>query len=399
MRLYSLLKANFINSISVSFFLLSTNFIFSKVMDYEAFGEYSFLYSLYLVLLNFLPFGLGMAIVVYNNSDVNLYSEKISTYFIYIVPLNFFLLEIFILIFSEDIFTHSAFILMATLYSLFIAISNYFRVEQDFKRLYCFSLLTIFFFCFFQICSWFLYQKLALVFLLSSLVIFFSVVYGSIFLYKRSLLKPLSLSGLNLRAVYRYGGYIVLSSIFMSLMTISDKISLRWVMSEQDYGKYAQCSLVASTTLFLVNLYAASWGGFLIKTKDDLQMVFKNYELGLLKKFVFFPFICFFQLLLAYLFYDFDNKDFFSVLVLSLSFFVYGVSKFYCGFLNTKKRNDLVFVSALSSVFLFIAFFVAVNFVGYNYIFILFSILFMFVFFVMILRFFVVYKVFGSEYV
>jgi O-antigen/teichoic acid export membrane protein len=152
---------------------------------------------------------------------------------------------------------------------------------------------------------------------------------------------------------------VVASTVIMSFLVVGDKLLLGFFVSKTELAKYSIAALVASTTLFLVNNFASAWGSFLFKKLPNLNGVdFKIYYFTTMRKLV----ICIPIMLVAYSFQYFLYMFFFEqkypklsveIFILTASYSLLGVSKFFMGFLNYFGRNELILYTALfSTVFM-----------------------------------------------
>jgi len=360
----------------VSIIMMSLSYYFSVVMTKEDFGLFSYLQSVYMVLLNFLPFGAGMAVVTHRYSiDALSYRRLISSFLFPVIPLSFIASLGVAAILSVVGKTQELILLMLVallaLNNTFIVLAlNHMRVEQKIIVLAFFHVAsTAALVCSFVI-SYSVYRDISysyisacgasLIFCLASLG-YLSKNIGFDFVGFKLLYI--------LKARISYGSLVVMSSVLMSFMALSDKLILANLMSAPKFGEYAVVSLIASTTLFLVNSFASTWASYLNGKLHKLNIEQRKHLLAVCEKKIPWALILIFPIIVfqigAYQYFYKTDEFVLSLIFLSFSFYVYGISKIYMGFLNAYHKNGLVVLSTLLG--LLVTFIILMVYDGANY--------------------------------
>lgn len=375
MSFYSILgKTAFVSIISssityVSFFYLAA---FSLNDDYARFSYYQ---SLMLLLINILPFGTTMAVVIfrYKLSELD-YFELINRKIFILMPiililvglLMFILVYLNLIILSYDVLL--SILLLCYFNSVTLVVLNYYKVSQLFFKYGCYFISYTLLNSFFFVSIYFHVEDLTLTFYVICIL---SIVYSlyNMILFKKE--NSLSLSNINVysnvTSSVRYGFPVVLSSVTMSFLVVGDKLILGKI-SPDLLVSYSVASLISSITLFLVNNFASAWGVFLVKQcsgdKTEIFSLYKNNITKICYVLPLFIIVVIIQYILYFLIYKDKFPNIFpTVLILTASYFVFGISKYFMGFMNYNKKNMAVFTSSLVGVF---SIFIFLHFYGVN---------------------------------
>jgi O-antigen/teichoic acid export membrane protein len=375
MSFHSILgKTTFVSIISssityVSFFYFAA---FSLNDDYARFSYYQ---SLMLLLINILPFGTTMAVVIFRYKLPGVdYFELINKKIFILMPIILILvgLFLFIMVFLELIILPYHFLLIILLLcyfnSLTLVVLNYYKVSQLFLKYGCYFIFYTLVNSFLFVSVYFYLEDLTLTFFVICIL---SIAYS---LYNIILFINGNSSSLKNINVYRdiilsvrYGFPVVLSSVTMSFLVVGDKLILGKIAPDL-LASYSVASLISSITLFLVNNFASAWGVFLVKQcNGDKREIFSLYKKNMNKigyVLPLFVMVVIIQYVLYFVIYKDRLPDIFpTVLILTTSYFVFGVSKYFMGYMNYNKKNMAVFTSSLVGVF---SIFIILNFYGVN---------------------------------
>lgn len=345
---------------------LAVSFIFSFLMTKGEYGNYTYWLSIYLLFLNFLPFGGVAAVTVFRFSiSSKRYNRILYSLLFFILPLSLIIamsgLYIKSLVYSSNSQMELLAVVSAFFYSYCLILLAILRVEQEFKGY------SVFFICCVGLLS---FSQLGFYLFFRS---FESAIYGhtlamAIFgCSAKAILSKKFNFKLEIRHyvsafrkiayLAKYGMPIVLGSVLMSFMVVGDKIMIKTAISEHEMGVYSSIAVVCSTTLFLVNNFAAAWSGYLSKNlvnmnHIDSQIFFLKYQKKIFPISVVLSVLTIAgQTALYSLLYGFENiKYLFVVIFLSLGYCVYGISKFYVGFLMFYRFNDRILKATSASV-------------------------------------------------
>lgn len=358
----------------VSLLLLGTNFVFSYLMTSQDYGLYTYFNSLYLILLNIVPFGSAMAVVAYRFKVPHKeYSKVISAALLGLMPVILIILSLIIFFFVDNKYLYLTVLLSAYFYSILIVLTSYYRVGQLFFKLAKLFIVSVLMFVTVQVISYTFVRTVESVFLGGTFILAVVCLYCFRVLFRK---KILTLEFLSLSAIYErfvYGIPVVLSSALMSLLVVGDKILLKQFLDPIILGKYAKLSLVASLLLFVVNIFAAAWGGYLAKLvpeieKSEYESFFRKAEVWVLRILFLFPIVSTIQYFVYTLLYDESGFDA-VIFLLSFTYYMYGISKFYIGFLNIEHLNKYVASGLVLGILLALTFYSYLIFYNIGHIF------------------------------
>ncbi|WP_348709018.1 hypothetical protein [uncultured Pseudoalteromonas sp.] len=336
----------------------------------DDFGSFTYLQSLMLLLINIMPFGSTMAVVVFRfNIEEYSYFQLINERIIILMPVVFIFVSFVAALLSNykiinvefKLFLCVVFICFSN--SVSLVVMGYYRVSQKFMKYGVLFLVYTIVNSLFFVFNYFNFESLNEAFYCNALLSFSF----SLFCYysmTRETCKVAVSNGVFNRFVVsaKYGLPIVLSSLTMSFLVVGDKIILGGIAPEM-LKSYGVAALISSTTLFLVNNFASSWGAFLVKKcSTENNKVLFYYKSNIPKLFLIIPIalIAFLAQYFIYIFFYADeNPNIFPiVIILTSAYLVFGLSKFFMGYMNFFKKNVAVFLSSIIGVFgvFFVAF-------------------------------------------
>lgn len=358
-------------SILTSILTLLTSFILGQLMTVEDFGTYSLLQSVSMLLINIVPYGTPLAIAVYVNKRNKLKVSKILDNALFVlIPLIFtvviLLWSLYTYIFGRFEMVYIFIIANSILMSINLLFISYLRTIQKIKEytthflFYTVSVTVI------GILGYLFFRQV-IAFYIS---IFFCLLLPTFFalkrLYQEFRIGKFKRSKINFfKWSLKYGTPIVASTSVMSFLLVGDKILLGFLSDKITVASYAIAALLASTTLFLVNNFAATWSSYLFRKLSKLTIIStydfykKNkYKVLLALPLAFFTYLA--QLFVYLLF--FSNKYpglELVILLLNLAYTFLGMAKFFMGFLNYYNKNIYIFYSSFFSalVLIFSSFF------------------------------------------
>ena len=343
-------------------------FALSKMLPIDVFGDFSYYYNIYVMLGNITPFGATLAVTVFRYKlGESSYRRLIFENLFIFVPL-VLLFYLIVLSAISSLFHISVTYYLVVFLSYFsvypLVLAFYYSVNGEMKSYGC-VMLSISFSLVIGVLSSVLFfgnsitvTDIFLGFLISSFFVFF---FSMIKLWREfgSCDHDFNIFRV-LQERFKYGIFVVSSSAAMSLLVLGDKILLRHFVSASEFGAYAVASLVASTTLFVVNNFASAWGNVLARTLSDFTPdKIKNDFLSYQRYILFMPLasliVIFPQLLVLNLFYNsyFDSLCL-VVICISVSYALYAVSKFYIGYMNYYGYNSSVLCSSVLAILLFL---------------------------------------------
>lgn len=349
-----------------SLLVLITSFMLGRLMTIEHFGSYSFLQSVLTLLINILPFGSTLAIAIFINKGTKLKVSKVLDNALFILMPTIFI-TLFIVWLVGAVFFKSfeivflIIIVNSVLMSVNLLFISYLRATQQVRKyakhflLYTFSITIV------GVLGYVLYQEILAFYLTVSLGLLLPF-----FISIRSLYIEFTIGTFKRkkRAYFswslKYGMPIVASTTVMSFLIVGDKILLGVLADKSTVASYSISALLASTTLFIVNNFAATWSSYLFRKLPKLTPVgcYEYYVEYKYKAFIALPFsfiIYSAQVLLYRLFFSSKYPDLeLSIFLLNLSYTLLGISKYFMGYLNYYNKNFYIFYSAVASAFILI---------------------------------------------
>ncbi|MDK2776153.1 MAG: oligosaccharide flippase family protein [Pseudomonadota bacterium] len=369
MNFFQLLRSVAVVSVVTSGLTLATSFIFSLRMNKEGFGEYTYWYSIYLILLNLVQFGAVAAANVYRFQD-NYFEYKLlmaRTLFIVMPVMLLMVYTVFIVLDNvANVSRFSGLLYLAPVAAYFyintLVLLSIYRIEQDVSS-YAMMFISLAFVLFgVQVVVFYIYKSHYVVIPGFVFIQFIFYLY-SLYVLKRRMGISLGLilnNRFDLSAVLDrllYGYPLVLSSVSMSLLSMADRVYLKDKISTEDYGIYATITVVTSLMLFAVNNFAMAWGGYLIKRASGLNggeivVMFRRGQRFIWPIF-FIGILVVVPILLGVhkLLYGDVGADFTIALILvSSGYLVYGLSKYYVGYMMAYKKNKDVLKATILGV-------------------------------------------------
>ena len=355
MGFFHILKSVALVSIVTSALNLGVSFIFSFIMSKEDYGVYTYWLSLYFIFLNLIPFGVIGALTV-NRLKLNEaeYGDLLLISLLVVMPmvLLFTLLFIYIksTLFENDLNIEYFAPISAYFYAICLILLSILRIDQDFKPYSIIFIMVVSFSSLIQVTSYLFFQNIQYVIYSFSIAMFISAMCCLLILSKFFIFNFSSFNFKMLKSIlpgqFKYGTPLVLGSVGMSFMVVGDKIIVKNLVDEYTVGLYATTALVCSTVLFLVNNFAAAWGGFLIKKLSVENTISSYIFFKKSQKILFLSLLpmSFIIIGIQYLFYTtlYSVEDLIYVLVLvnlSLGYCIYGASKFFVGYMMFFKYN------------------------------------------------------------
>ncbi|ALQ09300.1 hypothetical protein D172_015285 [Pseudoalteromonas sp. Bsw20308] len=340
---------------------LGVSIAFSFFMTSEQYGLYTYWLSIYLILLNLIPFGAVAAATVFRfNTNLREYKAMLTTSVFLIMPCIMMMVLAFMYIKSllfTPLFTLGYLApISAFFYSIVMILVSILRVEQRFKVYSNLFIGFVVLVSILQVCAYYTYNSLEAV-IYSHTIGTLIVGTSSLIILIRTFNIKLSLklyikSMNNIRELIRYGYPVVFGSVLMSFMVVGDKIILKELVSDKEMGIYSSIVVVCSTTLFLVNNFASAWGGYLVKKLPELKhydsrAFFLSTQRRVLPVFFILTSIIISTQFLLYLsVYGFMSDSYLYTLIkVSLGYCIYGVSKYYVGFMMYYRNNKEVFTA------------------------------------------------------
>lgn len=365
MDFFQLLKRLAGVSVVTSVITLGTSLLLAKIMIAEDFGRYSYYQSLLMILVNIIPFGSGLAVVVYlfSASD-NRYTKIISNSLFYLMPISALLCFFGLLIFSHVVEGELdiEIIILLTLNAFFMSICligiSFLSTKQLMKR-------YALYFCMYTvavsvggIAGYTLFQNIKLFYLTILVALVALSVFTFYIFYKENYLSIfLSSKSQTFFWSVKYGLPVVLNSTIMSFMVIGDRIMLGGLVALDTLAEYAIAALISSTTLFLVNNFALAWGTYLTKevatlSRENLSQLYYNNKAKLLLVIPMGFSVYLVQFIIYGAFYEQDYPDLeVIILVLTIGYCWLGVSKYYVGYLSCLGKNyPILYISFISCV-------------------------------------------------
>jgi O-antigen/teichoic acid export membrane protein len=350
-------------SVVTSVITLAASLWLAKIMIAEDFGMFSYYQSLLMIFVNIIPFGSGLAVVIYLfSASGKKYSKIISNSLFFLMPLSTVCSFLGLTLFSctmdnpLDWQIISLLILNALFMSICLTGIHFIRTKQAMKRYSIYFGLYTLAVSLGGIIGYSLFESIKLLYLttLSALVIL--SIFTLYFLHKEC---HLSLSYPNKSKTFfrsvKYGLPVVLNSTVMSFMVIGDKIILGGMVELNVLARYSIAALIASTTLFLVNNFATAWGGYLSKEitlldKCEIIEIYYKHKYKLLLVLPIGFSIYLIQIFIYKLFYEQNYPGLEEVIfVLTFGYCCLGVSKYFVGYLSCLGENYLVFYISIVS--------------------------------------------------
>jgi O-antigen/teichoic acid export membrane protein len=334
-------------------------------MTPEDFGRYSYFTSLYMLLINIIPFGATMSLVIsLYQLDNRAYSKLVRVALFNLMPLTFISLLIFSLTVFDKESVYPFVLATSAAASYCIVFSAYFRTSQ---KMFSYAMIYVSYAAVLALSlnlSYFIFQEIKVMYQVTTIIMWCFVVWCLLYTRSNSNLKlHFDFDYTQLKSSLSYGVPIVFSSLAMSFLVVGDKLVLASFVANEKLAEYSVAALVASTSLFLVNNFASAWGGMLSKELPKLAVVgvFDYYKKS--KKYLMLVPIIFILLVsiqyCIYLFLYGDKYDEGMELLFYLSsgYMLYGISKYFMGFMNYYKKNYVVwFSSMISIVFILISY-------------------------------------------
>lgn len=350
-------------SVLTSVIFLVTSMILGRIMEPQHFGEYSFLQSILMILVNVSSLSASLAISVFMyRSPINKLNRILNNTFFTVLPIFFFSCLIVILIISFNQgglnFTYFWVLINVVMMSLCLIGIDYLRMKQDIRTYSFLFLVYSISIAFFSLLGYLLGHNVVYIYMASAFALIFPLFYTfKIISYTFTLDFNFQKKIKTYLWSLKYGIPVVSSTVVMSFLVVGDKIILGNFLSKTDLAEYSIAALIASTSLFIVNNFASAWGAFLFKKIPNLERLeLREYYFKTMKWLVLgipsMLILCLAQQLLYFLFF-FDKYPGLNstIFALTASYCLLGISKYFMGYLNYFNRNVLIFYSALFSSF------------------------------------------------
>ncbi|MBA6353597.1 hypothetical protein [Colwellia sp. BRX9-1] len=350
-------------SIIASFVAYMSYFYLAANAMNNDFGNFTYYQSLMLLFINIIPFGSTMAVVIfrYNLSEYD-YFQLIKEKLFILMPIILISISVITMIFSSfkviDLDYHMLFSLLMLCYfnSISLVVMGYYRVSQRFLKYGGYFLVYTLINSLLLVCSYFYFGNLNTAFYTTTLSSgFFAII--CLHAIKRDFNLDWRVTYIKEKLILslNYGYPVVLSSLTMSFLVVGDKLILGSIAPSL-LPSYAVAALISSTTLFLVNNFASAWAAFLVKKcnkRNDMLLFY--YRKSRFKIMLVFPIgllVLFAQYILYSLFYVSEYPGLFvTIITLTSAYFIFGISKFFMGYMNYLKKNMAVFYSSVLGVF------------------------------------------------
>jgi O-antigen/teichoic acid export membrane protein len=359
-------------SVMTSIITLVCSLILGRIMSPEHFGTYSFYQSILMIMLNITSFGSSLSLSIYmfrvNPKKAN---KIVVNCILFIVPIISLVYLTIYGVFSTYIgsldYTFIFVVASCSLMSICLLAIDYLRCKQDIKR---FSLLIVG------------YTVASSVFAVIGYIIwkdvwavYFSILIGAILptvmaIFEFAKAYNLKLGGYSKLLVFKwslkYGLPVVLQTTIMSFLVLGDRILLGSLAKPSVLANYSVAALIASTALFFVNNFASAWGGYLFKylssvSNDEMVNSYKKNKKKVLLAIPIGLIVFVFQYILYLLFFSEKYPGLFlPILILTLGYSFYGISKFFMNYLNFFGKNYFIFYASFicSFVMVFLTLFV-----------------------------------------
>lgn len=349
-------------SVFTSAIVLVTSMILGKIMEPQHFGEYSFLQSILMILVNVSSMAASLAISVFMyRSPQNKLNRILNNTLFTVLPI--FLLVGFLVIVLIGVYTSNfngtLFLLLINVVMMSVCLLgiDYLRMKQNI-RLY--SILFLGYtssIALFSVMGYLIGKSVFYIYLASALALTLPLCYTlHIFLGSFSIQFNFKKKLKTYIWSLKYGTPVVCSTVAMSFLVIGDKIILGSFVSKAELAQYSIAALLSSTTLFLVNNFASAWSSYLFKNipkltehgRRDIKPYYNNLKFRLFAvipvSFIIYPF----QYLIYFLFFSKSYPDLgLAMYALTLGYCIFGASKYFMGFLNYFSRNIIILYTAL----------------------------------------------------
>lgn len=335
----------------------------AKIMVPTDFGMFSYYQSLLMIIVNIIPFGSGLAVVIYLfSASGKKYSRIISNSLFFLMPLTtifcYFGLVIFNYVMgsSLDLGVIALLVLNALSMSICLTGIHFLRTKQAMRPYsFYFGLYTLIV-SVGGILGYSLFGSIELMYLTVLLALSVLSLFTIYLLRKECNLSiKYSRKRKTLSWSIRYGIPVVLNSSVMSFMVIGDRIILSEVVKVDTLARYSIAALIASTTLFLVNNFATAWGGYLSKevTRLEKSVLVATYYKNKLKLLLAIPLglaVYLVQVVIYRFFYEEAYPDLEkTIFLLTVGYCCLGISKYFVGYLSCLGENYLVFYISIAS--------------------------------------------------
>lgn len=348
-------------SVFTSAIVLVTSMILGKIMEPQHFGEYSFLQSILMILVNVSSMAASLAISVFMyRSPQNKLNRILNNAFFTVLPVFFIVSAVFtaILSFYNTELNINIFLVLINVVMMSVCLMgiDYLRMKQNI-RIYSFLFLAYTSsIAVFSVIGYLIGGNVFYVYVASGLALtlpfFYTLrIFSESFTIRFRFTKKLKTFMWSLK----YGAPVVSSTAVMSFLVIGDKIILGSFVSKAELAQYSIAALIASTTLFLVNNFASAWGAFLFKklpnlSHNDVKLYYYTTMKWLL---ISIPLMLIFYAAQQVLYFWFFEEKYpelsFNIFFLTASYCLLGVAKYFMGYLNYFSRNVLILYSALFS--------------------------------------------------
>lgn len=355
-------------SLVVSGIIFCNNFLTAKFANDDFFTDYVLLNSYLFIALNLFTLGMTSAVVVYHRvaaEDLNMAASSLdSTGVLFLsaacsLGLLLMLVVSAIFVFLKYGVDQTAYVFSIGILALSQAqvqvLANYFQVLGALRAM-CTLLITNA--------------------LMSSVALWWCITEGqsiNTFLYLYSLaslcfvipflaccLQPRQLTFKMVVPIFRFALPAAVTASVTSLLVTGDRILLdRWG-DLQEITKYSHGVVSASVCLFLVNVFARTWGTrVVVSPLADVNRLsyFRSGEVKSLL-FLILPilFIPFHFLYCKYIVGEYDPVIFWVSFALTAAYSTLGIGKYYLGFLNKYKRSNYILGILVVGALLFYGF-------------------------------------------
>lgn len=351
-------------SVFTSAIVLVTSMILGKIMEPQHFGEYSFLQSILMILVNVSSMAASLAISVFMyRSPQNKLNRILNNAFFTVLPVFFVVSAVFtaILSFYNTELNINIFLVLINVVMMSVCLMgiDYLRMKQNI-RIYSFLFLAYTSsIAVFSVIGYLIGRNVFYVYVASGLALtlpfFYTLrIFSESFTIRFRFTKKLKTFMWSLK----YGAPVVCSTVASSFLVIGDKIVLGLFVSKPELARYAIAALLSSTTLFLVNNFSSAWSSYLFKlmpkiiesgSKENIHDYYNSFKVKLLlvipTSLVVYPV----QYFVYYLFFSEAYPDLgLAMYALTLGYCIFGASKYFIGFLNYFGRNIINFYTAIS---------------------------------------------------
>lgn len=353
-----------LSSIYQALLTFLTILIFTKLMVINDFAMYNLYLALVPFLMNLLLLGMpGSVSVFYYKNSMLKYRLYLGQILFFLLPGSFLISMVLYTLFQGflvNLFNFDYKVLFFLILFCFFQILpqimfKYFQTVHEPKNYFYFNIsyITLIFIC--NIASYY-YTSSILYVIISSFIVslLFSLI--SVYIFYLRKLFIFKFNYLALKAILVYGIPLVVHSIAMAMLFVSDRFFISYFEGNYDVAQYS-VSLQLSMIIFIfVNAFAGAWGAhvfrYLKNTKSQISDDIKKKIFFSILFFLFLPFILiYFQKLILYIFFSNEYQDSFQyILIIGIGYSIMGIYKVFIAFIYYNKKTNIISSSTVYSM-------------------------------------------------